>query len=262
MKAKEIIRILDDFAKPSLIDCWDNTGFQIGDDELEVEKIIVALDLDQKLLDKAISEGCQMIITHHPIIFKPLKTINNQTYIGRLIYRLILNNIVAYNAHSNLDLTVGGVNDVLASCLGIEYTEPLNRLIIEDKLYGYGRIGKINPIQTIDLLDIIKDKLEVDDLRVYGNVDKRISTIAVCGGSGGDFILDAYTKGADIYITGDIKYHEAQLALQVGLILVDAGHFHTEKMILAKIKDILLEKTEAQISIMLHKETGVDYKIY
>ena len=262
MKAKEIIRILDDFAKPSLIDSWDNTGFQIGDDELEVDKIIVALDLDEKLLDKAISEGCQMIITHHPIIFKPLKTINNQTYIGRLIHRLILNNIVAYNAHSNLDLTVGGVNDVLASCFGIEYTEPLNRLIIEDKLYGYGRIGKINPIQTIDLLDIIKDKLEVDDLRVYGNVDKRISTIAVCGGSGGDFIWDAYTRGADIYITGDIKYHEAQLALQVGLILVDAGHFHTEKMILAKIKDILLEKTETQISIMLYKETGADYKLY
>lgn len=262
MKAKEIINILNSFADPKLIDSWDNTGFQIGNYETEISKILVSLDLDETIVNKAISEGYQMIVTHHPLIFKPLKDINSSSYLGRLIMKLISNDIAVYSAHSNLDLAYGGVNDELASVLGLNNTKPLTELIIDEKLYGYGRVGTVDEIETIVFLNKLKINLSVEDIRVYGDINKKVSRIAVCGGSGGDFILDAYKMGAEVFITGDIKYHEAQMALQLGLIVVDAGHFHTEKIILPKIKEIILKDIRENIIIEVIQETTVSYELY
>lgn len=265
MKANDIMKILDDWAEQKLVDSWDNTGFQIGNDDLDIKKILIALDLDENVLEKAINEGFQMIVTHHPIIFKPLKSINNRSYLGSLILRIITNNIVVYNAHSNLDLAIGGVNDELANILQLTNTKPLNN-IVQDKFdedyYGYGRVGDIDEIDTIDFLYRVKESLCLNDLRVYGNINKKISKIAVCGGSGGEFIHDAYKNGADLYISGDIKYHEAQQGLQLGMIIVDAGHYHTEKVILPVIKKILLHGSKSELCIEVFKETAVAYKIY
>lgn len=262
MKAKEIINILNSFADPKLIDSWDNTGFQIGNYEAEISKILVSLDLDEIVVDKAISEGYQMIVTHHPLIFKPLNDINSNSYLGRLIMKLISNHINVYSAHSNLDLADGGVNDELASVLGLNNIKPLNEIAIDEKIYGYGRVGTVEEIETILFLNQLKKNLSVEDIRVYGNIDKKISKIAVCGGSGGDFIFDAFRMGAEVYITGDIKYHEAQMALQLGLIIVDAGHYHTEKIILPKIKDVILNGTKESMEIEIIQNTTVSYKIY
>lgn len=366
MKAKQIISVLDKFCNPKLIDSWDNTGFQIGNDDTEVNKVLISLDLDERIYKKAVNEGYEMIITHHPIIFKPIKSINNYDSTGRMILKLISNNIVVYNAHTNLDLTNGGVNDVLAERLGIKNTLPLNiikeeklfKLIVyvpeshkeqllstlgeadaghignyshctfytlgegrfkllegtnpflgsigsvekveeakietivkEEKLtetikkvikihpyeevaydifemvnegesYGYGRVGEIDTIDADSFLYKLKEALFVDDIRVYGNTSRKISKIAVCGGSGGSFILDAYKKGAEVYITGDIKYHEAQLGLELGLIVVDAGHFHTEKLVLQKLKNVLEEQLNDTFHIDVDLNTSVFYKIY
>jgi len=262
LKAKEIINILNSFADPKLIDSWDNTGFQIGNDELDVKRILIALDLDDPVLEKAIKEDYQMIITHHPIIFNPLKSITNKTYQGRLILKLISNDIVAYNAHSNLDLAIGGVNDELARILNIKNTEPLSELLIEGQTYGYGRTGSIEEILAKEFIYRIKEILEINDVKVYGNIDKNISKVSVCGGSGGDFILDSYKKGAHAYITGDIKYHEAQLGLQLGMIIIDVGHFHSEKVILAKIKEFLIDSFKEDMYIEVYKETTVLYEIF
>ncbi|WFA09565.1 Nif3-like dinuclear metal center hexameric protein [Tissierella sp. Yu-01] len=262
MKAKEIINILERIAPSKLIDSWDNTGFQIGNEDKDINRILISLDLDEYIVNKAIEENFQMIITHHPLIFKPLKNINANNYLGKLIMKIISHDIVVYNAHSNLDLANGGVNDELAKVLGICNVRPLSDVIIDGETYGYGRIGEIDNNDPLTFFEHIKTSLSIEDLRVYGDINKKINTIAVCGGSGSDFIKDAYNKGADVYITGDVKYHDAQLALQLGLIIVDAGHFHTEKIILPRLKNIILDEIYDIVEVVVNMNTSVSYKIY
>ncbi len=262
MKAIVIIKIMEKWAEPSLIDTWDNTGFQIGNGEKQINKILIALDLDKKILDISIKNNCDMIITHHPIIFKPLKDITSKNNKGELILDIIKNDIVVYNAHSNLDLAEGGVNHQLANILGLINTNCLRPIIDTNEGYGYGRIGEIEEIALVDYLDIIKDKLKANKIVVYGNRDIRINKVAVCGGSGSDFIYDAYKMDADIYITGDIKYHDAQFAHELGLTIIDAGHFNTEKIILPVIKDYLNNNLNGQVDIEVIMESSLSKLVY
>ena len=261
MKAKEIIKLMNQWASPELIDSWDNTGFQIGNDEKEIRKILIALDLDSKVLEKAICENYQMIITHHPLIFKPVKSITTLEPKGNLIYNIIKNEIVIYNAHTNLDQAKGGVNDELARLLGLKNTKTLYQTSInETEIFGYGKIGEIEEINLMDYVKFIKEKLDIDYLTIYGNSDRKINRVSVCGGGGSDFIYNAYEEGACIYITGDIKYHDAQLADELGITLIDAGHYHTEKVILPVIKDYLI-KSNNKLHIDVWNKPSPSYMI-
>ena len=262
MRAKDIIKLMNKWALPELIDSWDNTGFQIGDENQEIKRILIALDLDSKVLKKAINENFQMIITHHPLIFQPINSITNLNYKEKMIYDLIRNDIIVYNAHSNLDQAEGGVNDELAKLLGLKNTRIL-RKNHENEInsYGYGKIGDIDDINILDYLDFIKKALKTDNLVVYGDMNKKVNKIAVCGGSGSDFIYDAYKENSCVYITGDIKYHDAQLADELGLTLVDAGHYHTEKIILPVIKDYLLDGSN-EFYIEIWDKPSPNYAIY
>ncbi len=270
MKAIDIIKVIDKWAPPYLIDSWDNTGFQIGNSDKIIKKILLSLDLEESTFLKAKREKADMIITHHPIIFNPIKKITTETYKGRLIYNIIKEDIVVYNAHTNLDVTSGGINDVLARLLGLKNVmilSPLSKLnaylpINEIGNYGYGRIGDIDEMPISSFINIIKDKLYIDYLRVYGKLDRNVSRVALCSGSGGDFILDAFNEGAQLYITGDIKYHEAQLANQLGIILVDANHFDTEKVILPEIKRKLDVITNGEIEVIIDFNSAAPFKIY
>lgn len=259
MKAKNIIDIMNQWAKPELIDSWDNTGFQIGDENIDVNKILIALDLDRLILEKAIKEKYEMIITHHPIIFKPLNKITANNYNENLVIDLIKNNIVAYNAHSNLDLANNGVSHALSNKLKIFNTKSLKLINGE---YGYGRIGEIHSLNKQELIHLVKCELKADKIILYGNMDENVSKIAVCGGSGSDFIFDAYTHGAEVYITGDIKYHDAQLANELGIILIDAGHYNTEKVILPVIKEYLSNNLKANLQIDLVCESSIPFEIF
>jgi len=254
---------MDSWAEKRFIDKWDNTGFQIGNEEKQIERLLISLDIDKVVLDKAVKENYQMIINHHPIIFKPLNSITNKNYQGNLIYELIKNDIVVYNAHSNLDIANEGVNDQLANILDLEDIEVLKYVDIDNnEKYGYGRLGRIDNISTRVFIAMIKNKLNIDSLRVYGYKEINISKVAVCGGSGSDFILDAYEAGADLYITGDIKYHDAQLANQLGIIIVDAGHYNTEKIILKKIKENIARISDNNLQIDIFDYNSAKYKIF
>ena len=253
---------MDQWAKPELVDSWDNTGFQVGDENQQVKKILIALDLDRLVLDKAIKDNYQMIITHHPIIFKPLKQIIRANHKEDLIIDLIKNNIVAYNAHSNLDLAKNGVSHALANILNITNTKALNTIYRDESYnYGYGQIGDIKSISTMELISLIKEKLDIDRVMLYGEMKEDLTKIAVCGGSGSDFIFDAYMKGAQVFITGDIKYHDAQLAQELGITLIDPGHFNTEKVILPKIKEYLTNNFKEMVTIDLVYESSISFKI-
>ena len=252
--------MMNNWAKPSLIDTWDNTGFQVGNEDKEIKKILISLDLDSHVLEKAIKEEYDMIITHHPLIFQPIKSITTNSYKEILIYNLIKNNIVAYNAHTNLDQTENGVSHELAKVLGLKNIEVLHYTDLDEQ-YGYGCVGDIKKIDIIDYVKEIKKNLDIGSLVVYGDTKKKITKVALCGGAGADFIYDAYKSGAHVYITGDIKYHEAQLALEYDLTIIDPGHFHTEKIILPVIKKYLKEKFPDLI-IGIWDEPSPEYRIY
>lgn len=263
MKAKEVIERMNTWASPRLIDHWDNTGFQIGDGEREVNRILVALDLDNEVCKKAIEEDFHMIITHHPLIFKPIDSITTSTPKGKLIYDLIKEEIVVYNAHTNLDQANGGVNDELARLLKLNNHIPLslNSLGFEEP-YGYGRVGDIEETKLVDYIKDIKEALDIDYLTVYGEQERIVKRVAVCGGSGAEFIYNAYKEGACIYITGDIKYHDAQLGNELGLTIIDASHYHTEKVILPVIKEYLEKKGKNNLYIEIWEKPSPLYKIY
>ena len=267
MKAKDIIKSMEKWAKKDLIDSWDNTGFQVGDWEKDVKKILLSLDLDRLALDRAIEANVDMIISHHPLIFQGLKRIRQDDYKGRMILDIIKNDILVYNAHSNLDLADSGVNDQLAKLLNLENKDILKLAKILDKdgisnTYGYGRIGQVQSLHLEDLVEKIKDKLDIDSLIVYGRTDRMVNRLALCGGSGSEFIQDAFEKGADVYMTGDIKYHEAQLAHELGITIIDPGHYHSEKIILPVIKDYLHRELGGEVEIEVLLQSGLAKKIY
>ncbi len=266
MRLKKILEYMEKWAPKSLIDDWDNTGFQIGSKEKNIKNILIALDLDADIVKKAIEGEFDLIITHHPIIFKPLKSIIYEDPKEKLIFDLIKNDIAVYNAHSNLDLAIGGVSDALSKELNIENTRCLKETFKEEVLgksisYGYGRIGDIRKTSLENFIKVIKKSLNIDYLVLYGSIDKSIRKVAVCGGSGSDFIKDAVQAKADLYITGDIKYHEAQYAYERGLTLIDIGHFHSEKLILPVIKKYL-EKEFRLLNIEFVMEQTLPEKIY
>lgn len=266
MKLKTILDHMEKWAPNSIIDDWDNTGFQIGREEKKVENILVALDLDEVILQKAIDKNVDLIISHHPIIFQPLKTIIDKNPKEAMIIDIIKHDIGVYNAHSNLDLALGGVSDVLAKKISIKNTVNLVDLFKKDDNgeiinYGYGKIGDIADILLEDFIVNIKESLNIENLILYGDKDKTINKIAVCGGSGSGFMKDAYELGADLFITGDIKYHEAQFAYERDLSLIDIGHFHSEKFILPAIKDYLKEAFQ-DLNIEVVMEESFPKKIY
>lgn len=253
---------MENWAPKSIIDSWDNTGFQIGSKEKNIKNVMISLDLDKNILEKAREKNIDLIITHHPLIFKALNTIVDTDPKENLIIDLIKNDIAVYNAHSNLDLAPGGVSYVLAEKLDIKNTFNLREVSKEENIfYGYGRIGQVDKIQLEEFIKIIKKNLSIDSLILYGHINKTIKKVAVCGGSGSDFIKDASDAGADLYITGDIKYHEAQFAYERDLTLIDVGHFHSEKFILPVIKSYL-EKEFNSLNIEVVIEESVPKKIY
>lgn len=263
MKAKEIIDILDLLAPPFLIDSWDNSGLQIGSRDIQVEKILISLDLSKRALDIAIEEKVDMILTHHPFLFSKLTNISLDDEKGKMIRDIIKNDITVFSIHTNLDICEDGLNDALCEKLGIDSNQPLSEFQLgkpfsgfqgeKSKTYGYGRIGEIEEMTILKFSNIVNEQLNCKDLRIYGDLDKVIKKVAVCGGSGSSFIKDAYREGVDAYVTGDIKYHDAQLAMELGVVLLDAGHFETEEIAVDLLTEYI-SKNINNIEIIKFKE--------
>lgn len=254
MILNNIIKILEKELKLKNPEKWDNSGLQIGDLNNHIKKTMLILDIDESSVKFAIDNNIDLIITHHPFMFNPIKSIDYNTYDGKIIRNLIINNINVYSMHTNLDMADYGVNYELASRLGIKKYDVLH-VVNELDGSGYGGISDINTANIIEYANTIKSKLNCKTLKVFcDNEKKTIKKIAFCGGSGNDFIEDAINKGADLYITGDIKYHEAQHALKHNLSLIDAGHFFTEYHSLKKVQNILIEYTTID-TVLIERNT-------
>jgi len=224
---KDIIKFLEEKFPPHLAYDWDNVGLQIGDANCEVKSIMVELDATTPVINEAIEKGVDLIVTHHPFIFSPLKAIDLATPKGENIRNLIKNDIAIYTMHTNYDVAPGGMNDRLAKEIGLEDCEPL----CED---GLGRIGFNNNEYAKDIKKYVEHVIHQFALCganfIDGGKTHQIDKVAIIGGSGGKYIHEAKAAGADVFITGEITHHKALEAQEIGLSVIDVGHFIERRM--------------------------------
>ena len=234
----DILNFVEALAPRSMKMDWDNVGLLCGSRSTPVTKVLVALDPFEHVCAEAAQWGAQLIVTHHPMIFRPLSSVTDETSIGRGLMTLIRNGICAVNAHTNLDQAPGGVNDELARHLALVNVEVINPCGITEKGESWGllRMGEV-PEQPLDaFLNRVKTLLRCEGLR-YVNGGKPVRKVAVGGGSCADGMLDALAAGCDTFVTSDIKYNQFWDAHDLGLNLIDAGHFYTENPVVAVLAE-------------------------
>lgn len=343
-RVKDIARIMEQHFPPELAEDWDNVGLQTGSLERPARRVMVCLDLTEPILTKAESDHVNLIITHHPLFFRAIKGINLDKPFGRMIEKLLKNDITVYSAHTNLDAGTRGLNQLLAETLGLADIEPLERMKTERYLklvvfvpaacteavrqaineagagfignysdcsfrtrgtgtfkpqpgtnpfigttgqleevdeyrletivpekkvdavisnmkkahpyeevaydlyplanegpgYSLGRQGRLGNTVTVEEFALkIKDRLQLDSVRVAGDLKRPIRKVAVVSGAGAEFINKVQAQGIDLLVTGDLKYHEARDAELIGLTVIDAGHQGTEEIMVPYIKTLL-----------------------
>lgn len=209
---------------------FDNPGFLVGNADAETKKVLIALDCDLKAVSYAKEMGCNLIVTHHPVIFDPLKSVTK----GSVVYELIENGISVISMHTNLDIAEGGVNDCLCKALGLQNVE------VYEAADGFKLRKAVSYESDPDrLAEEIKKHLG-GTVRYVGG--RPIKNVLICSGSGGDFLDDAITGGFDALITADVKHNVFLDALNAGISLFDAGHYHTENVVVEPLCDILKDK--------------------
>lgn len=337
IRCQSFLEKMEQWAPLKYAEEWDNPGLQVGDRQKEIGKVMVALTPGEAVVEAAVQANVDLLLTHHPLIFKPVKQINSDTALGRILLKLIQHDINLYCAHTNLDIANGGVNDVLANALQLQQVQPLADLTREVTYYkvvvyvpaghedvvrqamcdagagcignysdctfqargtgtflpgegtnpfsgkagrleyadeyrletivpqpvlsavikameavhpyeevaydvfqlendgpvrGIGRIGQLaEPMPMADFLAYTGQQLQCDHLTYQGDLQKQVQRVALCGGSGISYLKAAKKAGADVYVTGDMKYHDGQLASELGMNVIDAGHFGTERLI-------------------------------
>ena len=239
MKIKDIIKFLEERFPLSLQEDWDNSGLQIGNIENDLTNIMISLDIDEQTIQKAKEKSCNLIINHHPFLFSSIKSIDLNEEKGKIIKDLIKNDITVFAMHTNLDIGKGGVNDNLAKLLELKDISNLDT----NNENPMARFGYTDEITAYDFSKFVKEKLNCKGLILYGDKNKKIKKVALCGGAGSDFISDAIKKDCDLIVTSDVKYHEA-IDNCKKINIVDPGHFASENHIIYMIKD-LLEKNFA-----------------
>lgn len=238
-RLQDVLDVLEEVAPSRLAEDWDNPGLQVGDPSQEIRKILIALDPTLKALRQAVSGGSQLLLTHHPLIFRPLSCLDRKIYPGNVIFEAVKEGISVAAAHTNLDVAPGGINDMLASLFNLEQVEVLEKK--EDHKItgaGLGRIGNLQqPMTLLAVMETAKTLLGTQNVRGLGGKNLKIRRVAVVGGTGGGMAAAASRMGADLLLTGDISHHEALEAQNHELALIDGGHFYTEKAALRPIKD-------------------------
>ena len=361
VRVQDVGGLLNQLYPPALAEDWDNVGLQLGDPAAPVEKVLVCLDAEEQVIARAEEVGAQLVISHHPLIYRPLKRIAPTDETGRSLFRALRGGISVFSAHTNLDRARGGLNDWLATKLGLEDAAPLEQSIgdllklvvfvplgyeeqVKDALFsagagvigdydrvsfqgpgqggfrcgpetnphigtagesevvdelrletvlpaalsgkvvakllkahpyeevafdlyplvnrradvGLGRIGVLpQALEPRDFAQQVKHALGLSQLRVAGCCKGQIRKVAVCGGSGASLISEALRQGADCLVTGDVKYHDAQRARAEGLVLIDAGHFATEILMVAQLAQELKQAVaERQWPLEIIEMTG------
>lgn len=226
MTVQQVIDIIESVFPLRRQEGWDNSGLQIGSRETHVAKVLLCTDVTEAVVQEAIEKQCEMIVSHHPLLFHGLKTIQGNTRAERCAIMAIRNDIAVYSSHTAADCYLHGVSGQMAAMLGIE---DYAFLVTTGDDSGLGAVGKLKePLDFKALLTLVKNTFSAPVVRYTEPLADTVQTIAMCGGAGSEFMDNAIAAGADVYITADAKYHEFQAADQ-RIALLDIGHFESEQ---------------------------------
>ena len=242
MLCRDIINVIENtYPKQAALE-WDNVGLLVGRTEKEVDKIYVALDATDEVIDAAIASGADMLITHHPLIFSPMKKITDEHFIGNRVVKLLQHDISYYAMHTNYDVL--GMAELSGKMLGLQEEDVFEVTDSEENI-GIGRIGKLEKVMTLgECCEWVKKAFALPNVRVFGDVNKKIVCAAISPGSGNHMSELAIEKGADVLITGDIDHHEGIDAIARGLAIIDAGHYGLEYIFIEDVVKYLKQHLE------------------
>ncbi len=253
---QDILKTFEEVAPLRLAEDFDNPGLLVGDPERSVERVLVSFDITDSVIDEAIRLQCGLIVSHHPIFFKLGKTVNpGHTPEGKL-FRLIENKIAAVCLHTNMDIAVGGVNDMLIAKLGLT---PAGAFSVTNEEFGscIGRIGKTrSALPAAEFAAFVRDALGCEAVKL-ADAGRQVSVVGVIGGAGGGMAPEALAAGCDTYVTAEVKHHQFLEAMELGINLIDAGHYHTERFIAERFVRLLskFEELEVLRSVTLDRDS-------
>ncbi len=239
MKIKQVLSALEQFAPLPLQESWDNAGLQVGLTEAEVSGALLCLDVTEAIIDEAIQKGCNLVVSHHPLLFRGLKQVVGQGYVQRCVIQAIKHDIVVVSMHTNLDNAMNGVNWKIAQKLELSNGHFFAPKKVDGILAGSGVIGDLPyPMAALDFIHLVKRQFGVECAQCNELLKRPIQRVAICGGAG-DFLLDdAVSEGADAFITGEMHYHvffDHEQQLQICVI----GHYQSEQYTSEIFRDII-----------------------
>ena len=246
MKCNDILDNLLKVMPKELAMSWDNVGLLAGSKEREVKNIVVCLDLSEKLIERAINLKADLIVSHHPLIFSPIKNVTDETSVGKRLVSLIKNDISYIALHTNYDIAAGCMSDLVAERIELR-GEPLEKTASMEEDVGIGKVGDLEKhLKISEIAKLVKERFKLPHLRVFdGGEDRLVSRIAISPGSGKGMYKAAYEKRASLLISGDISHHDAVDALELGVATIDAGHYGLEHIFIADMAQRLrnMDKT-------------------
>jgi dinuclear metal center YbgI/SA1388 family protein len=268
VRIKEIWDWIDSWAPFRYAEPWDNCGLQVGSFETPVKAVLVALDPASSVLSEARKLGCQCVVTHHPLLIHPIKSIETDSWPGTVIKHALVSGIGIISAHTNLDAAREGTNTRLKELLGLEAATPLDAEAAfcgEGRYSGMGLVGLLPGNTTLgELAGKLNAVLGGTAVRMTGDPEKQVSKAAVCTGSGGSLMGKVLASRAEVFITGDMKYHDARLAEENGLAVIDIGHFASEKLVLEPFGDFLRSRAKsegAKLEVFISKSEKDPFKV-
>ena len=247
MKCNNILDNLLKVMPRELAMSWDNVGLLAGSKEKEVKNIVVCLDLSEKLIERAISLKADLIVSHHPLIFSPIKNVTDETSVGKRLVSLIKNDISYIALHTNYDIAAGCMSDLVAERIELR-GEPLEKTAsMEEEDVGIGKVGDLEKhLKISEIAKLVKERFNLPHLRIFdGGEDRLLSRIAISPGSGKGMYKAAYEKRASLLISGDISHHDAIDALELGVATIDAGHYGLEHIFIADMAQRLRDMDKA-----------------
>lgn len=259
---KDIYRLIDEFAPFETQMDFDNAGFLVGRGEAQVSRVLVALDITETVVQEAVRRDCQLIVSHHPVIFGGAKSVTDETVTGRVLLALAESGIAAVCAHTNLDAALGGVNDCLAQRLELKNTALLERDGVDrmGRPYGIGRTGNAHgaDLSAQDYAAYVKEKLKANSVR-FSDGGVPVCRVAVGGGSCGSMLEQVKAAGCDTFVTADVKYDVFLSARAMGINLIDAGHYATENVVCPALVK-LLKNGFPQVEVLLSADHQEVYR--
>lgn len=249
VKLTEVTEFLNSIAPPHLAESYDNVGLLIGDKDKEIHKVLVTLDADEAVALDAQKKQVDLVVSHHPLIFKPLSRITGEDAASRTVLSFIKGDIALFAMHTNFDSVKSGLGDLFLD----KIAETKNRVPLEgDGENGIGRFAEVAETLVFDrLLDRIKTAFHLHSLRYIGSENKPIRKIAVVNGGGAEYICLAKKMGADCFVSGDIKYHQARFAYENDLALVEIPHYSAEIIFCEYAKQLLVEQFGSKLEVLV-----------